>query len=72
LIGEREFAIAPLVRSSELGHSREQVLTRLDQLSQALELDRERARKWCIVQSVAWNLHDVPRPEAIEVVQWLI
>ena len=44
LAGEREFGIAPIVRSRELGHSRREVLGRLDRLVTELGLDRERAR----------------------------
>jgi streptomycin 6-kinase len=54
LSGEREFAVAPVVRSSELGHSRLAVLERLDRLCGALGLDRDRARGWTIAQTVAW------------------
>src|ERR671938_824127 len=44
LVGEREFGLAPIVRSFELGHSRRDVEYRLDRLSTDLGLDRERAR----------------------------
>jgi streptomycin 6-kinase len=54
LAGEREFAIAPIVRSSELGHSKRDVLHRFDRLTAELGLDRERARGWTIAQTVAW------------------
>jgi streptomycin 6-kinase len=54
LVGERAFALAPIVRSWELGHSREQVVRRLDTLSERLGVDRERARRWAIAQTVAW------------------
>ena len=56
LVGERAFGVAPLVRGSELGHSREAVIHRLDRLSGALGLDRERVRDWTIAQSIAWGL----------------
>jgi len=46
LTGEREFALAPIVRSSELGHSPHAIRRRLDRLSGDLGLDRERARCW--------------------------
>ena len=55
LTGEREFGIAPIVRSRELGHSRRDVLHRFDRLTAELDLDRERARGWAIAQTVAWG-----------------
>ena len=54
LTGEREFAVAPIVRSFELGRSRSDVLHRFDRLTSELGLDRERARGWTIGQTVAW------------------
>ncbi len=69
LLGEREFGIAPVVRGGELRHGRREVLHRFDRLTAELELDRERARGWCIAQTVAWGV-DVP--EHAEVVRWLI
>ncbi|HEX6844917.1 MAG TPA: aminoglycoside phosphotransferase family protein [Actinomycetota bacterium] len=54
LVGERAFAVAPIVRSYELGHSREETIHRLDVLCDRLDLDRERARRWAIAQTVAW------------------
>jgi streptomycin 6-kinase len=60
LAAEREFAVAPIVRSVELGHSRREALGRLDRLCSELGLDRERARLWTIVQTTAWSPdHDV-------------
>src|SRR5262249_40646638 len=55
LAAEREFAVAPIVRSFELGHSRRDVLYRLDRLCADLGLDRERARGWTIAQTIAWS-----------------
>lgn len=54
LVGERAFALAPIIRSYEFGHSRAHVVGRLDALSERLDLDRERARRWAIAQTVAW------------------
>jgi streptomycin 6-kinase len=54
LLGEREFSLAPIVRSYEFGHSRKEVLHRLDRLAIALHLDRERARLWSMAQTLAW------------------
>jgi streptomycin 6-kinase len=54
LAGEREFALAPIVRGAELGGSPRDVLRRLDRLSAELGLDRERARGWALAQTLAW------------------
>ncbi len=70
LAAEREFAVAPIVRSGELGHSKREALYRLDRLCAELGLDRERARGWTIVQTVAWS-GDAAYPEHGEVVEWL-
>jgi streptomycin 6-kinase len=70
LAAEREFAVAPIVRSGELGHSKREVLYRLDRLCSELGLDRERARGWTIVQTVAWS-GDAAHPAHGEVVEWL-
>jgi len=69
---EREFAVAPIVRSPELGHSKCDVLYRLDRLCAELGLDRERARGWTIVQTAAWSgSSDYYVPEHMEAVEWL-
>jgi streptomycin 6-kinase len=70
LVGEREFAVAPIVRSSELGHSRRAVLHRLDRLTADLGLDRDRARGWTIGQTIAWAIGGPD--EHVEVVRWLL
>ena len=54
LAGEREFALAPIVRGPELGGSERDVLHRLDRLSAELGLDRDRARGWALGQTLAW------------------
>jgi streptomycin 6-kinase len=54
LVGEREFALAPIVRAYEFGHSCERVVKRLDKLAMTLQLDRERARLWALSQTLAW------------------
>jgi streptomycin 6-kinase len=59
LAAEREFQAAPILRSSELGHSKRQLLYRLDRLAE-LGLDRERMIGWTIAQTTAWSPdHDV-------------
>jgi len=72
LVGEREFGLAPIIRSPELGHSRRDVIWRLDRLTGELGLDRERARLWCIAQTVAWSVADGVVPEHAQVVEWLL
>ena len=73
LTAEREFAIAPIVRSYELGHSEDFVLGRLDRLSQELDLDRERARGWAIGQTLAWAFEeDQVLPRHVETAGWLL
>jgi streptomycin 6-kinase len=69
LAAEREFAVAPIVRSFELGGSKRDVLYRLDRLCAELALDRERARGWTVVQTVAWS--EESSVDRSEVVEWL-
>src|SRR3954451_6207009 len=54
LAGEREFALAPVLRSIARRDLAEPVPA-LDRLSAGLGLDRERARRWTLVQAVAWG-----------------
>ena len=72
LIGEREFAVAPLVRSSELGQSKRDVLYRLDRVTSDLGLDRDRARGWTIGQTMAWAFDGQYHPAHLETVRWLL
>jgi streptomycin 6-kinase len=72
LVGEREFAVAPIVRDPELGHSRRDVLHRLDRLTSELGLDRDRARDWTIGQTIAWSLDTSYLPKHVETVSWLL
>lgn len=72
LLGEREFAVAPIVRDPELGHSRKDVLHRLDRLTSELGLDRDRARDWTIGQTIAWSLDTSYFPQHVETVRWLL
>ena len=72
LAGEREMSIAPIVRSYELGHSRDQVLARLDRLTGTLGLDRERARLWAFTQTLAWAFDgEKVLPRHVETARWL-
>ncbi|MFP3882028.1 MAG: aminoglycoside phosphotransferase family protein [Actinomycetota bacterium] len=73
LVGEREFAVAPIVRSYELGHSRTAVWKRLDRLTADLGLDRERARLWSFAQTLAWAFEDGSvLPRHVETARWLL
>ena len=69
LAGEREFSVAPIVRSSELGHSRRDALYRLDRLCSELGLDRDRALGWTIAQTMAWSDGD---EASLDTVRWLL
>jgi streptomycin 6-kinase len=72
LIGEREFAVAPIVRSFELGHSKRDALYRLDRLTSDLGLDRDRARGWTIGQTMAWAFDGDYIATHLETVRWLL
>lgn len=73
LHGEIEFALAPIVRSYELGHSRQAVLHRLDHLTDAIGVDRTRARDWCFAQTVAWSIEgSAALPRHLETARWLL
>jgi streptomycin 6-kinase len=72
LAGEREFGVAPIVRSFELGHSRREVLGRFDRLTSALGLDRERARGWTIGQTIAWSVGSEYHQTHVETARWLL
>lgn len=71
LAGEREFALAPIVRAFELGHDRRLVLARLGRLSDELGLDRERARLWALAQTVAWSFGSDYFDRHVETARWL-
>jgi streptomycin 6-kinase len=72
LLGEREFNVAPIVRDYVLGHSRADVMRRLDRLTGELELDRDRARGWTIGQTVAWMFESSHLRTHVETVEWLL
>jgi streptomycin 6-kinase len=73
LVGERAFAAAPIVRGTELGHSRDAVRGRLDRLCAALDLDEDRARRWTIAQTLAWCITDDGAiEEHVQVARWLM
>jgi streptomycin 6-kinase len=63
LVGERAFDAASLLRDRrpELAgepHPVARMRRRLDQLAPALELDRERMRRWAVVHALAWGVAD--------------
>jgi streptomycin 6-kinase len=73
LVGDPAFAPAPIVRSYEFGHSRADVLRRLDVLCEGLELDRDRVRGWTIGQTVAWSIEgSVALDRHVETATWLL
>jgi streptomycin 6-kinase len=72
LSGEREFGAAGPIRAHELGHSRRDVLHRLDRVTSELGLDRERARLWALAQTVAWSLDSDSRTAQVETAGWLL
>jgi streptomycin 6-kinase len=72
LVGEREFGIAGVVRSFELGHGKHEVLHRLDRLTSELGLDRERARGWAIGQTIAWSGGTDYIEKHVESARWLL
>jgi len=70
LVGERAFDAASLLRDRrpELAtepHPVDRMKRRLDQLGEALELDRERMRRWAVVHALAWGMEDDERFDAI-------
>jgi streptomycin 6-kinase len=72
LAGEREFSLAPIIRSREFGHGRTAVVHRLDTLSSSLGLDRERCRLWTLVQTLAWAFEGTVADDThIETARWL-
>src|SRR5262249_40950837 len=72
LVGEREVALASIVRASEIGHSRSAVLGRLDRLTSELGLDRERTRGWAIGQTIAWGVDSDYHALHAETARWLL
>ncbi|HJZ99121.1 MAG TPA: aminoglycoside phosphotransferase family protein [Candidatus Solibacter sp.] len=71
LVGERELSLAPIIRSHEFGHSRADVVRRLDVLSTALRLGRERRRLWVLVQTLAWGFEGAVYDKHVETARWL-
>ena len=71
LLGEREFSVASIVRSNELGHSRAAMWHRFDRLCDGLNLDRDRAWGWTFAQTLAWGL-DASLTRHHDTLRWLL
>ncbi|MAE95001.1 MAG: hypothetical protein CL910_10105 [Deltaproteobacteria bacterium] len=71
LVGERAFGLAPIVRDYELGHGEAQAIGRLDRLCEDLGIDRERARRWALGQTLAWAFDGVRVLPHVETSRWL-
>ncbi|WP_417667845.1 aminoglycoside phosphotransferase family protein [Roseibium sp.] len=71
LVGERAFGLAPIIRSFEFGNTKKSMLYRLDRLSEELGVERERARKWTVVQTLAWGFDPHFKAKHRQIIQWL-
>ena len=71
LAGEREFSLVPIIRGAELGHTRAEVVRRLDILATTLGVDRERVRLWTIGQALAWGCGRERVADYLETARWL-
>jgi streptomycin 6-kinase len=75
--GERAFDVASLLRDRrpELAadpHPARRVRRRVDRLSEALDVDRERMRRWAVVHALAWGLADDEWfPDIVMCAEWL-
>jgi streptomycin 6-kinase len=70
LVGDREFGLVSLVRDRRESlladpHPLRRMRRRLDQLSELLDLDRERLRGWSLVHALAWGMNDTGVHEAL-------
>lgn len=73
LVGEREFALSPIIRSYEFGPSKADLIYRLDRLTGELGVDRERARLWAFGHAVAWGFEGGRvLPRHLETARWLL
>lgn len=72
LAGDPAFALSPIVRSYEFGHTKAASLYRLDRLPEELELDRERARLWTIAQTMAWAFDSPHSERHFQTCRWLM
>jgi streptomycin 6-kinase len=73
LAGERAFAVAPIVRDYDLGHTLPAVQRRLERLVTALDLDRARAWGWAFGQTVAWSFDgEGALSQHLDTARWLL
>ena len=72
LRGEREFALAPIIRSFEFGHSERAMRLRLDRLSSELGLNRDRVLGWTVAHTMAWSFDSSFREHHHETTRWLL
>ena len=72
LVGEREFALSPIINAFELGHTPEDKRAQLDRLCDGLGLDPERARGWAIIQALAWSFSTPFAAYRHDTARWLI
>ncbi len=72
LTGDVAFAAAPVVRSFEFGDSRKDTLDRFDRITEALDLDRARARGWTIGQTMAWAFDSTWAEKHFLTARWLL
>lgn len=73
LIGERAFSLAPVIRSFEFGEGRHATVARLDRMTSALDLPRDRALGWTVAQTMAWAFDGTRYfSQHIETVRWLM
>ena len=72
LIGEREFALSPIINAFELGHSPEDKSAQLERLCDGLGLDHKRARGWAIIQALAWSFSTPFAAYRHDTARWLI
>lgn len=76
LVGERAFDVASLLRDRRPALARDThpvrtITRRLDLLSEALVIDRERMRGWGIVHALAWGLEDRVLEDMVACARWL-
>lgn len=76
LVGERAFDAASLLRDRRAELVRDpqpvrSITRRLDLLSEALELDRERMRGWGVVHALAWGVGESVLEDMVACARWL-
>ncbi len=72
LVGEREFALSPIIRSVEFGATKADLMYRLDRLTEAFSLDRKRTSGWAAVQAVAWSFDSPNQAQHNQIARWLL